>query len=159
MNAIPSCLHGRHADRISRPGGRRGGHRLRRGRSDAGQRRPGRQRDPADHVKATFVGDKSKTVYGQSGITLKVEVAKGHTWTGTVTYTAKLSEPILVASAEESISGSISYAKTTTVTLGGTWMGAGFLQRRLQVDRLEPRHRQAPGALALHRPLVSRGRN
>ncbi|MEU1009823.1 hypothetical protein [Streptomyces sp. NPDC005890] len=80
--------------------------------------------DPAfsfSHVKGTFVKDKSKTVYGQSGITLKVEVAKGHTWTGTISYAAKLSESILVASAEETISGSISYAKTTTVTLGGTW--------------------------------------
>ncbi|OIJ63185.1 hypothetical protein [Streptomyces mangrovisoli] len=72
-------------------------------------------------VKSTFVGDKSKTVYGQSGITLKVEVAKGHTWTGTFTYAAKIEESIIVASAEETISGSISYAKTTTVTLGGTW--------------------------------------
>ncbi|WP_158690422.1 hypothetical protein [Streptomyces sp. PsTaAH-124] len=32
-------------------------------------------------VKSTFVGDKSKTVYGQSGVTLSV--AKGHIWTGT----------------------------------------------------------------------------
>ncbi|MET8982532.1 hypothetical protein ABZX85_43840 [Streptomyces sp. NPDC004539] len=73
------------------------------------------------NVKSTFVGDKSKTVYGQSGVTLSVSVAKGHTWTGTISYAAKLSESILVASAEETISGSISYAKTTTVTLGGTW--------------------------------------
>ncbi len=73
------------------------------------------------NVKSTFVGDKSKTVYGQSGVTLSVSVAKGHTWTGTVTYSVKLSESILVASAEETISGSISYAKTTTVTLSGTW--------------------------------------
>ncbi|MFF7238410.1 hypothetical protein [Streptomyces collinus] len=72
-------------------------------------------------VKHTFVGDKTKTVYGQSGITLKVEVLKGHTWTGTITYSAKLSESIIVASAEETISGSISYAKTTSVALGGTW--------------------------------------
>ncbi|MFS4092384.1 hypothetical protein [Streptomyces sp. AF1A] len=72
-------------------------------------------------VKSTFVGDKSKTVYGASGVTLSVSVAKGHTWTGTVTYSAKLSESMLIASAEESISGSISYAKTTTVTLGGSW--------------------------------------
>ncbi|MEU7381204.1 MULTISPECIES: hypothetical protein [unclassified Streptomyces] len=72
-------------------------------------------------VKSTFVGDKSKTVYGQSGVTLSVSVAKGHTWTGTVTYSAKLSESILVASAEETISGSISYAKTTTVALSGSW--------------------------------------
>ncbi|MEV1062875.1 hypothetical protein [Streptomyces sp. NPDC050263] len=80
--------------------------------------------DPAisiTKVKSTFVGDKSKTVYGQSGVTLSVSVAKGHTWTGTITYAAKLSESIIVASAEETISGSISYAKTTTVTLGGTW--------------------------------------
>lgn len=72
-------------------------------------------------VKSTFVGDKTKTVYGQSGILLSVSVAKGHTWTGTVTYAAKFSEGILFASAEETISGSISYAKTTTVTLGGAW--------------------------------------
>ncbi|MFC9635084.1 hypothetical protein ACFTY8_39000 [Streptomyces mirabilis] len=72
-------------------------------------------------VKGTFVGDKSKTVYGQSGVTLSVSVAKGHTWTGTITASAKLSESYLIASAEESISGSISYAKTTTVTLGGSW--------------------------------------
>ncbi|GAA2300081.1 hypothetical protein GCM10010234_48550 [Streptomyces hawaiiensis] len=73
------------------------------------------------NVKSTFVGDKSKTVYGQSGVTLSVSVAKGHTWTGTFTYAAKLSESVLVASAEETISGSISYAKTTTVTLSGSW--------------------------------------
>jgi hypothetical protein len=73
------------------------------------------------NVKSTFVGDKSKTVYGQSGTTLSVSVAKGHTWTGTITYAAKLSESILIASAEETISGSLSYAKTTTVTLGGSW--------------------------------------
>ncbi|MEU0033126.1 hypothetical protein [Streptomyces sp. NPDC006333] len=72
-------------------------------------------------VKSMFVGDKSKTVYGQSGVTLSVSVAKGHTWTGTITYASKLSESIIVASAEETISGSISYAKTTTVTLGGSW--------------------------------------
>ncbi|MBY8342951.1 hypothetical protein LXH13_20305 [Streptomyces spinosirectus] len=73
------------------------------------------------NVKSTFVGDKSKTVYGQSGVTLSVSVAKGHTWTGTISYAVKLSESILVSSAEETISGSISYAKTTTVTLGGSW--------------------------------------
>ncbi|MEU6220113.1 hypothetical protein ABZ845_21730 [Streptomyces sp. NPDC047022] len=73
------------------------------------------------NVKSTFVGDKSKTVYGQSGVTLSVSVAKGHTWTGTFTYSAKLSQSIIIESAEESISGSVSYAKTTTVTLGGTW--------------------------------------
>ncbi|MGW5432140.1 hypothetical protein ACWET9_33840 [Streptomyces sp. NPDC004059] len=73
------------------------------------------------HVKSTFVNDKAKTVYGQSGVTLSVSVAKGHTWTGTFTYAAKLSESVLVAAAEETISGSISYAKTTTVTLGGSW--------------------------------------
>ncbi|MGQ5634255.1 MULTISPECIES: hypothetical protein [unclassified Streptomyces] len=73
------------------------------------------------NVKGTFVRDPSKTVYGQSGVTLSVSVAKGHTWTGTITYSAKLSESILIASAEETISGSISYAKTTTVTLGGSW--------------------------------------
>jgi hypothetical protein len=72
-------------------------------------------------VKSKFVGDKSKTVYGQSGVTLSVSVAKGHTWTGTITSATKVSASIIVASAEETISGSISYAKTTTVTLGGTW--------------------------------------
>jgi hypothetical protein len=72
-------------------------------------------------VKSVFVGDKSKTVYGQSGITLSVSVAKGHTWTGTFTYAFKLDESIIVASAEETISGSVSYAKTTTVALGGSW--------------------------------------
>ncbi|MFF2524149.1 hypothetical protein [Streptomyces liangshanensis] len=72
-------------------------------------------------VKSTFVGDKSKTVYGQSGITLSVSVAKGHTWTGTFTSATKVSASAIVASAEETISGSISYAKTTTVTLGGSW--------------------------------------
>ncbi|MGW1811322.1 hypothetical protein [Streptomyces sp. NPDC002078] len=74
------------------------------------------------NVKSTFVGDKSKAVYGQSGVTLSVSVAKGHAWTGTATYSAKLSESFLVASAEESTNGSISYAKTTTVTLGGSWV-------------------------------------
>ncbi|MEV8538943.1 hypothetical protein [Streptomyces sp. NPDC051572] len=54
-------------------------------------------------------------------VSVSVSVAKGHTWTGTVTYAAKFSEGILFASAEETISGSISYAKTTTVTLGGAW--------------------------------------
>ncbi|MFJ8005588.1 hypothetical protein [Streptomyces fagopyri] len=72
-------------------------------------------------AKSVFVGDKSKTVYGQSGVTLSVSVAKGHTWTGTVTYAAKISESIIVASAEETFGGSVSYAKTTTVTLGGSW--------------------------------------
>ncbi|MGW3067777.1 hypothetical protein ACWDA8_30915 [Streptomyces sp. NPDC001130] len=74
------------------------------------------------NVKSTFVGDPKKTVYGDPGITLSVSVAEGHTWTGTITYSAKLSESVLIASAEESISGSISYAKTTTVTLGGSWV-------------------------------------
>ncbi|MFG2939687.1 hypothetical protein [Streptomyces sp. NPDC048282] len=72
-------------------------------------------------VKSTFVGDKSKTVYGQSGITLSVSVAKGHTWTGIITYAFKLSESIIVASAEETITPSVSYAKTTTVSLSGSW--------------------------------------
>jgi hypothetical protein len=72
-------------------------------------------------VKSTFVADKKNIVYGQSGILLSVSVAKGHTWTGTITYAAKLSESIIVESAEETISGSISYAKTTTTTLGGSW--------------------------------------
>ncbi|WP_405830614.1 hypothetical protein [Streptomyces sp. NBC_01176] len=54
-------------------------------------------------------------------VTRFVSVAKGHTWTGTITYASKLSESIIVASAEETISGSISYSKTTTVTLGGSW--------------------------------------
>lgn len=80
--------------------------------------------DPAitkTNAKSTFVGDKSKTVYGQSGVTLSVSVAKGHTWTGTITYAAKIEESIIVASAEETWGGSVSYAKTTTVTLSGSW--------------------------------------
>jgi hypothetical protein len=72
-------------------------------------------------VKGTFVGDKSKTVYGQSGVTLSVAVAKGHTWTGTFTYSTKMGISYLIASADVNISSSISYAKTTTVTLGGSW--------------------------------------
>ncbi|MFJ5531642.1 hypothetical protein [Streptomyces sp. NPDC093261] len=73
------------------------------------------------NVKGTFVRDNDETVYGQSGVTLSVSVAKGHTLTGTVTYSAKLSQSIIIESAEETVGGSVSYAKTTTVTLGGTW--------------------------------------
>ncbi|MFJ9818740.1 hypothetical protein ACIRU3_26495 [Streptomyces sp. NPDC101151] len=136
-------MHSRRADRVSRHGGRRSGpafaedappavnadqdgNPIPQAPDDADVDAPkapqGCLPDPGfsfSHVKGTFVKDKSKTVYGQSGVTLSV--AKGHTWTGTMTYAAKIEESILVASAEETISGSISYAKTTTVTLGGTW--------------------------------------
>ncbi|MFD8004948.1 hypothetical protein [Streptomyces mirabilis] len=113
-------------------GDRGRGHCFCRRRPDAGQRRPGRERDPSGTGRHRRRRQRSgapgrlparpELLLHQAGsITLKVEVAKGHTWTGTFTYAAKLSESILVASAEETISGSISYAKTTTVTLGGTW--------------------------------------
>lgn len=92
-------------------------------------------------VKSTFVGDKSKTAYGQSGVTLKVEVAKGHTWTGTITYAAKLSESIIVESAEATISGSISYAKTTTVSLGA---GRGKFRRARGTDGSPSARRDTP---------------
>lgn len=35
--------------------------------------------------KAAFVRDSHKRVYGDSGVTLSLSVAKGHTWTGTFT--------------------------------------------------------------------------
>jgi len=82
------------------------------------------QSDPTvsiTNAKSTFVRDKDKTVYGQSGVTLSISVAVGHTTTGTFTYAAKLSESIIVASAEETLGGSVSWSKTTTVALGGTW--------------------------------------
>lgn len=71
--------------------------------------------------KAAFVRDSHKTVYGDSGVTLSLSVAKGHTWTGTFTYSGQLEESMIIASAKETYSASISYAKTTTVTLGGSW--------------------------------------
>ncbi|MFF1302204.1 hypothetical protein [Streptomyces sp. NPDC058307] len=54
-------------------------------------------------------------VYGDADLAVAEDL------TGTITYAAKLSESIIVESAEETISGSISYAKTTTTTLGGSW--------------------------------------
>lgn len=73
------------------------------------------------NVKSTFVGDPSKTVYGASGVTLTLSVASGHTWTGTIGGSIKGEVSAIVAGAEASINASISYAKTTTVTLGGSW--------------------------------------
>jgi hypothetical protein len=72
-------------------------------------------------VSSSFIRDPSKTVYGHPGVTLTVSVAKGHTWTGTITGTAKGQYGAIVVSAELSVSASISYARTTTVTLGGSW--------------------------------------
>lgn len=73
------------------------------------------------NARGAFVGDKSKTVYGDSGVTLSLSVAKGHTWTGTFTYSGTFEESAIIASAKETVGGSISYAKTTTVTLSGSW--------------------------------------
>jgi hypothetical protein len=71
--------------------------------------------------KSAFIPDNGKKVYGDSGVTLSLSVASGHTWTGSVSGTGEVDESAVVIAAKESVSASISYAKTTTVTLGGSW--------------------------------------
>jgi hypothetical protein len=70
---------------------------------------------------STFVPDSAKKVYGASGVTLTVSAASGTTWTGTVTSATQGDISAIVVEAKETISGSVSYSKTTTVTLSGSW--------------------------------------
>ncbi|REH43691.1 hypothetical protein BCF44_109234 [Kutzneria buriramensis] len=68
-----------------------------------------------------FVPDAAKKVYGQSGVTLSINAAAGTTWTGTVGGSASGDIDAIIASAQATVSSSISWSKTTTVTLGGSW--------------------------------------
>jgi hypothetical protein len=70
---------------------------------------------------STFVADSGKKVYGASGTTLSISAASGTTWSGSVSGSGKISESAIIFSADESFSASISYSKTTTVSLGGSW--------------------------------------
>ena len=69
----------------------------------------------------TFVADSGKKVYGASGTTLSISAGSGTTWSGSVSGSGKISESAVVFAADESFSASISYSKTTTVSLGGSW--------------------------------------
>jgi hypothetical protein len=68
-----------------------------------------------------FVGDAAKTVYGASGVTLSLSVSSGTSWSGTLTGTISGDESGIMLSAQQSISASVTYSKTTTVSLGGSW--------------------------------------
>jgi hypothetical protein len=69
----------------------------------------------------TFVPDDSKKVYGASGVTLSISVDAGHSWSGTVGGSVSSDIDFIVASAQASISTSITYTKTTTTHIGGSW--------------------------------------
>jgi hypothetical protein len=72
-------------------------------------------------VKGTFVADPGKRVYGQSGVTLSISAASGTTWSGSVTSATQGDINAIIAEAKETVSVSIGYSKTTTVSLGGSW--------------------------------------
>jgi hypothetical protein len=69
----------------------------------------------------TFVPDTSKRVYGQSGVTLSLTASRGTEWSGTVGGSVSGDVGIIVAKAQATIETSITYSKTTTVDLGGSW--------------------------------------
>ena len=69
----------------------------------------------------TFVGDPAKTVYGASGVTLSLSSASGTTWSGTVSNATQGDISLIVIEAKDTVSASVSYSKTTTVALGGSW--------------------------------------
>ncbi|MFJ6216716.1 hypothetical protein ACIQGZ_25810 [Streptomyces sp. NPDC092296] len=71
--------------------------------------------------KAVFVPDPGKIVYGDSGTTLTVSAAAGSVLTGTVSGSGEIDESLIVVAAKQTISASIAYSKTTTVTLSGSW--------------------------------------
>lgn len=72
-------------------------------------------------AKGTFVPDNGKKVYGGPDVTLSISAASGTSWSGTVTEATQADIGFIVAEAKETISAGISYSKTTTVTLGGSW--------------------------------------
>jgi hypothetical protein len=69
----------------------------------------------------TFVADPSKQVYGEAGITISVSAAAGTTFSGTVSGGVSGDISAIVAAASISIGTSVTYSKTTTVTLSGSW--------------------------------------
>jgi hypothetical protein len=69
----------------------------------------------------TFVPDNDKKVYGATGVTLSLSVAAGTSWTGSVGGSVSGDISLIVAAAQMSVNGSISYSKSTTVNLGGSW--------------------------------------
>lgn len=60
-------------------------------------------------------------VYGEAGVTLQITETQGTTTTGTVGGSGKFSISAIVIGAEASVNGSIAWAKTSTLTRGGTW--------------------------------------
>jgi hypothetical protein len=69
----------------------------------------------------TFVPDTKKKVYGQAGVTLTVTAENGTEWSGTIGGSVEGDASFIIASAKATVDGSISYTKTTTVSLGGSW--------------------------------------
>jgi hypothetical protein len=68
-----------------------------------------------------FIVDPDKQVYGQSGVTLSISASSGTTFSGTVGGSVSGDIDAIIASASATINTSITYSKTTTVTLGGSW--------------------------------------
>lgn len=69
----------------------------------------------------SFVPDSGKRVYGAAGTTLTISAAAGTTWSGTIGGSGSVDESAIILSAVQTVSASISYSKTTTVSLGGSW--------------------------------------
>jgi hypothetical protein len=68
-----------------------------------------------------FIPDPDKIATGRSGVTLKIDVATGTTWTGTVGGSGSFDVSAIIASAQASVDASISYSRTTTTDMSGSW--------------------------------------
>lgn len=68
-----------------------------------------------------FVPDNSKKVYGASGVNLQISVDSGHSWSGTIGGSVGGDVNFIVAEADTSVNASITYTKTTTAHMGGSW--------------------------------------
>jgi hypothetical protein len=87
------------------------------------------------YTKVTNVNqaDPADTSSGENGITLTVTITNGQTVTGTVGGSAGFDLDAIVAGANASVNGSISYSKTSSVTKSYQWKVTGGAEGTLYV--------------------------
>ncbi len=59
--------------------------------------------------------------YGKGGSTLSESIAKGDSWSGTLTGTVGTEAGVIFAKATVSVSASLQKSRTSTITRGGSW--------------------------------------
>ena len=72
-------------------------------------------------VQSIFYRDPQKTITVYPGVTGSITAAAGTSWSGAISGTLKTSVSAFIASVDVSVQTTITYTRTTTVTVGGSY--------------------------------------